>query len=161
MQIDSDPNEGSEPLPWHYHVTFLGIFAVPALFDVTLLTTLGRGLYLTTFMSDTEKTMATSALMVALLICGAVGAWISSGGSYYFYANAFPAMNMFVLTRFVAGLAITLVCGLAGMAGIMVAKSVVAGLIFLYYFVMLTTYLLTLSALSIYQLPGNRFQSVS
>jgi glycosyltransferase involved in cell wall biosynthesis len=159
MQIDSDPSDGAIVLPWYYHVTFLGIFAVPALIDVTLLTTIGRGLYLTTFMSDTEKTMATSALMVSLLVCGAVGAWISSGGSYYFYANAFPAMNMFVLTRFAAGLAITIVCGIAGMVGLMIAKSVIAGLIFLYYFVMLTTYLLTLSALSIYQLPGNRFQS--
>jgi hypothetical protein len=47
------------------------------------------------------------------------------------------------------------------MAGIMVLKGVTAGLVFFFYFAMLTTYLLTLSALSIYQLPGSRFQSVS
>jgi hypothetical protein len=161
MQVDLDPQDGQESVPMYYQITFLGIFALPALCDIMLLTTVGRGLYLTTFMSSTEKTMATSALMLALLVCGAGGSWISSGGSYYFYANAFPAMNMFVLTRFVAGIAVALIGGLGGMAGIMVLKGVTAGLVFFFYFAMLTTYLLTLSALSIYQLPGSRFQSVS
>ena len=161
MQVDLDPENGEEVLPIYYHITYFGIFAVPALIDVMLLTTIGRGLYLTTFMSSTEKTMATTALMLALLVCGAFGAWISSGGSYYFYANAFPAMNMFVLTRFVAGIAVALVGGLGAMVGIMVAKGIMAGLVFLFYFILLTTYLMTLSALSIYQLPGSRFQSVS
>jgi hypothetical protein len=161
MQIDLDPQDGQEVLPIYYQVTFLGIFAVPALIDIMLLTTIGRGLYLTTFMSSTEKTMATTALMLALLVCGAAGSWISSGGSYYLYANAFPAMNMFVLTRFVAGIAIALVGGLGGMVGIAVIRGITAGLVFFFYFAMLTTYLLTLSALSIYQIPGSRFQSVS
>lgn len=161
MQIDTDPADGKELMAWYYQITFLGIFAVPALIDVMLLTTIGRGLYLTTFMTSAEKTMATTALMLALLVCGAAGSWISSGGSYYFYANAFPAMNMFVLTRFVAGVAFALVGGLGAMTGIMVVKGVTAGLVFIFYFAMLTTYLLALSTLSIYQLPGSRFQSVS
>ena len=161
MQIDLDPQDGHQVLPTYYQITFLGIFAVPALIDIMLLTTVGRGLYLTTFMSSTEKTMATTALMLALLACGAVGSWISSGGSYYLYANAFPAMNMFVLTRFVAGIAITLVGGLGGMVGIIVVRGITAGLVFFFYFAMLTTYLFTLSALSVYQLPGSSFQSVS
>jgi hypothetical protein len=161
MQVDIDPADGQEVMAWYHRITFLGIFAVPALIDIMLLTTIGRGLYLTTFMTSAEKTMATTALMLALLVCGAAGSWISSGGSYYFYANAFPAMNMFVLTRFVAGVAFALVGGLGGMAGIMVVKGVTAGLVFIFYFGMLTTYLLTLSTLSIYQLPGSRFQSVS
>ncbi|KKY22813.1 putative glycosyl group 1 family protein [Phaeomoniella chlamydospora] len=159
MQIDLDPQDGQEVIPAYYKITFLGIFALPALIDIMMLTTVGRGLYLTTYMTSTEKTMATTALMLALLTCGAVGSWISSGGSYYLYANAFPAMNMFVLTRFVAGIAIALVGGLGGMIAIMVVKGITAGLIFVFYFTMLTTYLLTLSALSIYQLPGSRFQS--
>lgn len=161
MQVDLDPDDGDESLPIYYHVTFFGIFAVPALIDVMLLTTTGRGLYLTTFMTSIEKTMATTALLLALLVCGAFGAWISSGGSYYFYASAFPTMNMFVLTRFVAGVAVALVGGLGAMIGIMVAKGVFAGVVFLFYFLMLTIYLMTLSALSIYQLPGSPFQSVS
>ena len=161
MQVDLDPHNCEEKLPLYYHFTYFGIFAVPALIDVMLLTTTGRGLYLTTFMSSTEKTMATTALMLSLLLCGAFGAWISSGGSYYFYASAFPTMNMFVLTRFVAGIAVALVGGVGAMISIMVAKGVTAGLVFLYHFLMLTTYLMTLSALSIYQLPGSPFQSVS
>jgi hypothetical protein len=161
MQIDLDPQDGEENIPSYYQVTFLGIFALPALCDIMLLTTVGRGLYLTTFMSSIQKTMATTALMLALLVCGAVGSWISSGGSYYFYANAFPAMNMFVLTRFVAGIAFASVAGLGAMVGIIVVKGIEAGLVFFFYFAMLTTYLLALSTLSIYQLPGSRFQSVS
>jgi hypothetical protein len=161
MQVDLDPQDGKEVIAWYHRITFLGIFAVPALIDIMLLTTIGRGLYLTTFMTSTEKTMATTALMLALLVCGAAGSWISSGGSYYFYANAFPAMNMFVLTRFVAGIALVLVGGLGAMTGIMVVRGVTAGLVFIFYFGMLATYLLTLSTLSIYQLPGSRFQSVS
>ena len=161
MQIDLDPQDGQEVMPAYYKITFLGIFAVPALLDIMLLTTIGRGLYLTTFMSSTEKTMATTALMIALLTCGAVGSWISSGGSYYLYANAFPAMNMFVLTRFAAGIAIVLIAGLGGMVAIIVVRDITAGLVFFFYFAMLTTYLLTLSALSIYQVPGSSFQSVS
>ncbi|ORY18988.1 putative glycosyl transferase [Clohesyomyces aquaticus] len=159
MQVDLDPQNGEEELPSYYQFTFFGIFAVPALLDVMLLTTIGRGLYLTTFMSSTEKTIATTALMLALLLCGGFGTWISSGGCYYFYANAFPAMNMFVLTRFTAGLAVGLVFGVGGMIGVIVVKGILSGLVFLFYFVMLTTYLLTLSVLSIYQLPGSRFQS--
>jgi len=161
MQIDLDPQDGKEEIPGYYQITFLGIFALPALCDIMLLTTIGRGLYLTTFMTSTEKTMATTALMLALLVCGAIGGWISSGGSYYFYANAFPAMNMFVLTRFIAGVALASVGGLGAMVGIMVIRGVLAGLVFFFYFAMLTTYLLALSTLSIYQLPGTSFQSVS
>lgn len=160
MQTDDDPEDGGQEVPFHYKLTFLGIFAVPALIDITLLTTIGRGLYLTTFMSSTEKTTATTALMFALVSCGAVGGWISSGGSYYLFANAFPAMNMFVLTRFVAGIAVVLIGGTAGMITFaIIESSIVAGLVFFYYFGMLATYLMTLSALSIYQVPGSNFLS--
>ncbi|KAH9206430.1 glycosyl transferase [Leptodontidium sp. 2 PMI_412] len=159
MQIDLDPQDGKEDVPAYYQITFLGIFAVPALIDIMLLTTIGRGLYLTTFMSSTEKTMATTALMLALLVCGAVGSWITSGGCYYLYANAFPAMNMFCLTRFVAGLSIVLVGGVGGFIVVAALKGITAALVFFFYFAMLTTYLLTLAALSIYQVPGSSFQS--
>ena len=159
MQIDLDPQDGKEVVPAYYQITFLGIFAVPALIDIMLLTTIGRGLYLTTFMTSTEKTMATTALMLALLVCGAVGSWITSGGCYYLYANAFPAMNMFCLTRFVAGIAIVLIGGSVGFIVIAVLKGITAALVFFFYFAMLTTYLLTLAALSIYQVPGSSFQS--
>ena len=68
-------------------------------------------------------------------------------------------MNMFVLTRFVAGIAIVIVGGLGGLIVISITKGIVAALVFVFYFAVLTTYLLALSALSIYQVPGSRFQS--
>ncbi|OOF93578.1 glycosyltransferase family 4 protein [Aspergillus carbonarius ITEM 5010] len=158
MNVDLDP-DAKDTVPWHYRLTFLGIFAVPALIDVTMLTTVGRGLYLTTYMSDLDKTLATTALMIALLVCGGFGSWISSGGSYYLYAMAFPAMSMFVLTRFIAGLAVALVGGIIALIVVGVLKGFAAGILFFLYFVMLSTYLMTLSALSVYQLPGYQFQS--
>lgn len=159
MQIDADPDFGTEKTPTVYKFTFLGIFALPALIDIGLLTTIGRGLYLTTFMSSSQKTMATTALMLALLVCGAIGSWISSGGCYYIYASAFPAMNMFVLTRFVAGVAVVSIGSVISLVVIIITKSVSDAFIFVFYFVMLSVYLLSLSALSIYQIPGSDFQS--
>jgi hypothetical protein len=160
-QIDLDRNAKPLAMPLYYQITFLGVFALPALVDITLLTTLGRGLYLTTYMSGPEKSMATAALMVSLLLCGAIGTWISSGGSYYLHSMAFAAMNMFVLTRFVAGIAICLAGGLIGFLIIGAIKGFYSGLIFFVYLLFLTTYLSLLAALSIYQIPGFQFQSVS
>jgi hypothetical protein len=73
--IDLDLSAGKQREPFYYHVTFLGIFAIPAFIDILLLTTVGRGLYLTTYMSETEKSMATTALMTSLFLCGAIGTW--------------------------------------------------------------------------------------
>ena len=161
MQVDFDPDDGREKMRFDYHVTFFGIFAVPAFIDVMLLTTIGRGLYLTTFMSSHQKTLATTALMMALLMSGSVGSWIGTGGCYYFYANAFPAMNMFVLTRFAAGLALTVIIAIGGFLVVLLVHGpdLSSALIFLFYFFMLSCYMLTLNALSIYQLPGSRFLS--
>ncbi|KFG79629.1 glycosyl transferase, group 1 family protein [Metarhizium anisopliae] len=159
MQVDFDPDDGKEKVTVAYRITFFAIFAVPALIDVMLLTTIGRGLYLTTYMSSEQKTMATTALMLALLMSGAFGGWICTGGSYYFYANTFPAMNLFVLTRWVAGFATTIVAAIGGFIVVTFVQRLSAALIFLFYFLMLSTYLLVLNALSIYQLPGSSFLS--
>ncbi|KAM7186564.1 glycosyl transferase [Naviculisporaceae sp. PSN 640] len=161
MQVDFDPSQdGKEKLPFYYHITFFGIFALPALVDVMLLTTIGRGLFLTTFMTNEQKTMATTALMISLLISGAFGAWITSGGSYYFFSSAFPAMNMFIMTRFVAGVAFTLLTAVIGFVTLFaVNRDIFGALTFVFYLVMLSTYMMVLSALSIYQSPGSRFLS--
>jgi hypothetical protein len=74
---------------------------------------------------------------------------------------AFPAMSMFVLTRFIAGVAVVSVGGIFAFIGIGIAKGFVSAVVFSAYLVMLTIYLMALSALSIYQLPGFQFQSVS
>ncbi|KAH7113234.1 glycosyl transferase [Dendryphion nanum] len=159
MGVDADLEYGTEEVSVYYKVTFLGIFAVPALIDIMSLTIIGRGLYLTTFMSSSHKTMATTALMCALLVCGAVGGWISSGGCYYIYASAFPAMNMFVLTRFVAGVAVVLVGAVTALIGVAISRGITDALVFVFYFSMLSIYLMVLSAMSIYQVPGSSFQS--
>ena len=159
MDIDLDPKGDKLEIPWYYRITFLGIFALPALIDITMLTTVGRGLYLTTFMSDIDKTLATTALMVALLICGGFGSWISSGGTYYLYAMAFPAMSMFIMTRLIAGLAVVFIGGIIAMIVLGCIHGFAAGVLFFLYFFFLSTYLMLLSVLAIYQLPGFHFQS--
>ncbi|EFX04881.1 glycosyl group 1 family protein [Grosmannia clavigera kw1407] len=159
MQVDFDPEDGKTKIPFYYRITFFGIFALPALVDVMLLTTIGRGLYLTTYMSSEQKTMATTALMLSLLMSGSFGAWICSGGSYYFFSNAFPAMNYFIMTRFVAGIAVTSVTAIIGFIVVIFVHGISNALVFLFYFVMLSTYMLALNALSIYQQPGSEFLS--
>ncbi|CAG8959327.1 hypothetical protein HYFRA_00013097 [Hymenoscyphus fraxineus] len=157
---DINPKYGDTPLmPWYHRITFLGIFAIPAFIDIMLLTTLGRGLYLTTFMSNEEKEMATIALMVALFLCGATGTWVATGGSYYLYSMTFPAMNMFVITRFIAGFAICFTTGILALIIVGVTKGFYAGFVFFAYYLLLNTYLVLLATLSIYQFPGFAFQS--
>ncbi|KAL2828818.1 hypothetical protein BJY01DRAFT_255241 [Aspergillus pseudoustus] len=159
MDVDLDPNPAQEHIPVYYRITSLGIFAIPALIDIVLLTTVGRGLYLSAFMNDADKTMATAALMVALLLGGAFGTWITSGGSYYFCSMAFPAASMFAMTRFVAGVAVVLTTSTVTFIGIGIAQSFRSAIIFFVYLIILTTYLMVVSTLGIYEMPGHRFQS--
>lgn len=110
-------------------------------------------------MSSDQQTFAITALMLALLVCGSIGSWITSGCCYYICACAFPAMNMFVMTRFVAGVAVVLFGSVISFIVITVTYSAGSAAIFVFCFEMLAIYLLTLSALSIYQVPGSSFQS--
>ena len=125
-----------------------------------LLTTTGHGLYLSSFMSDPEKKSATIALMISLPLSSAIGTWIAIGGSYYLNSVAFPAANMYVLTRLVGGLVITFT---AGLVGFVIVSAVYAsfqdGIVFLLYFVVLTSYLSLLAVLSSYQYLGSAFQN--
>lgn len=159
--VDEDPNAGVAALPWYYQMTFLGIFAVPALVDILLLTTTGRGLYLSTFMENGEKTMATAGLMFGLLLVGGIGTWIGHGGSYYLHCMAFPVMNMFVLTRFIAGIALGLIVSGGGfiVIGCIPEHGWAQAAIFFYYFMVMSTYLILLATLAVYQFPGFMFQS--
>ncbi len=161
MNTDEDPNAVSEAeeQPFHYRLNFLGIFAVPALVDILLLTFVGRGLYLSTFMAEDEKTMATAGLMVGLLLVGGIGTWVGHGGSYYLHGMTFPAMNMFVLSRLIAGLAMSLIVGVGALVVLGCIKNFYAGFIFLFYFFSLSTYLTMLATLAVYQFPGFKFQS--
>ncbi|KAF2006600.1 glycosyltransferase family 4 protein [Amniculicola lignicola CBS 123094] len=155
-QTDIDPNQKASVMPGYRRFTFLSVFAIPALVDITLLTTTGHGLYLSAFMLDTQK-YATIALMISLLLSGAIGTWISIGGTYYLISMAFSAANMFVLTRLIGGLAFTLAASLVGFIIIAAVCGVKAGAVFFFYLFGLTAYLSVLAVLSTYQIPGSGF----
>ena len=159
-KIDVDPFSEKSVMSAHQRFTFLSVFAIPALLDILLLTTTGRGLYLSGFMSHTEQHSATLALMISLLISGAVGTWITCGGSYYLISMAFSAMNMFVVTRLVGGLAFSLAAAAIGLAAVSATNGIAAGVIFFLYLIVLTSYLCLLATLANFQYPGSAFQSV-
>ena len=159
-KIDIDDNYKRSSISGARNFTFLSVFAIPALIDILLLTSTGRGLYLSYRMSNTERHAATLALMVSLLISGAVGTWITCGGSYYLISMAFSAMNMFVVTRLVTGLAFTLVAAVIGFAILCGTDGIASGVVFFLYLVALTSYLCLLAALANFQYPGSAFQSV-
>jgi len=127
------------------------------LLDIVLLSTTGHGLYLSTAMSFDQQNFATMALMCSLILSGAIGTWISIGGSYYLISMAFSAANMFVLTRLIGGLAFTLAGCIVGFVVIAAAKSVALATIFVIYLFGLTAYLSVLAVLSTYQIPGSSF----
>ncbi|KAF7511371.1 hypothetical protein GJ744_004560 [Endocarpon pusillum] len=158
-QIDCNPDDTVKQLPGFQRFTFLSVFAIPALVDIILLTTTGRGLYLSAYMSFPEQQSATQALMVSLLLSGAIGTWISCGGSYYLISMAFSATNVFVLTRLIAGLAFTIAGALVGFAAISGARGIHAGIIFALYLFALTAYLTLFAAVASFQFPGTTFLS--
>jgi hypothetical protein len=108
-------------------------------------------------MEHAQQKAATLALMCSLLLSGAIGTWISIGGTYYLISMAFSAANMFVLTRLVGGLAFTLAGCLLGFIVIAIVQSVEIAAIFFVYLFGLTTYLTVLAVLSTYQIPGSSF----
>lgn len=156
-QTDIDPDQKPSVLPGYRRFTFLSVFAIPALVDIILLTTTGHGLYLSTEMSLPQLKYATLALMASLLLSGAIGTWISIGGTYYLISMAFSAANMFVLTRLIGGLAITAAGSLVGFVLISALVDVQLGAIFALYLFGLTSYLSVLAVLSTYQVPGSSF----
>lgn len=158
-QIDVDPNGKPKPLPQYQRFTFLCVFAIPALVDIALLTTIGRGLYLSAWMTLDEQRSATIALMIALLLSGATGTWIAVGGSYYLVSMAFSAMNIFVLSRLIAGLAFTVAGALVGFLVFTGVSGVVPGVVFFLYLVAFTSYLTLFAAIASFQFPGSSFLS--
>ena len=125
--------------------------------DIVLLSTTGHGLYLSTAMSRDQQKYATLALMCSLILSGAIGTWISIGGTYYLISMAFSAANMFVLTRLIGGLAFTLAGCLLGFIVIAVVESAGLAAVFFIYLFGLTAYLSVLAVLSTYQIPGSSF----
>jgi hypothetical protein len=162
-QIDVDPNFQDAKIPAYKRFTFLSVFAIPALVDILMLTMTGHGMYLSSagFMTFEEQHSATTALMISLLLSGAIGTWITCCGTYYLTSMAFSAMNYFVITRLLGGLAFTTIFGLVGFVAFACTISAYAGLIFFLCLVVLTTYLCLLAALANFQFLGTAFLSVS
>ncbi|KAK5000702.1 hypothetical protein LTR66_000493 [Elasticomyces elasticus] len=156
-QTDIDVDQKESTMPSYRRFTLLSVFAIPALIDIMLLTTTGRGLYLSAYMTTEEQRSATLALMMSLIISGAIGTWISIGGTYYLISMAFSAAYMFMLKSLVGGLAFTLFCGFVGLVVISVKDSFNSGFIFSLYLVSLTCYLSALAVLSSFQFPGSSF----
>jgi hypothetical protein len=150
-KIDVDPEAKNSAMSAYRRFTFLSVFAIPALLDILLLTTTGRGLYLSGYMSHSEQHSATLALMISLLISGAVGTWITCGGSYYLISMAFSAMNMFLVTRLVGGFAFTMVVAIVGLAVVGATDGITAGVVFFLYLIALTSYLCLLASLANFQ----------
>ncbi|KAJ6157378.1 hypothetical protein N7470_004970 [Penicillium chermesinum] len=158
-QIDVNPEDKTTPMRGYQRFTFLSVFAIPALIDILLLTIIGRGLYLSSSMSLDDQSSATMALMISLLLSGAIGTWIACGGPYYLISMAFAAANMFVLIRLIAGIAFTVAGGLIGFVAFSAVKGPKAGIIFYLYLVALTTYFSTFASLASFSYPGSTFLS--
>ncbi|RKF62390.1 putative glycosyl group 1 family protein [Erysiphe neolycopersici] len=158
-KIDVHPISKRKHLSGTQKLTSLCVFVIPALLDTILFTTTGRGLYLSEFMTNTEKFSATLALMISFLISGAVGTWVTCGGTYYLTSMAFSAMNSFLVTRLIGGFAFTVVTGLIGLVIFCISEGLLAGIIFFLYLIALTSYLCLLAALANFQYPGSAFQS--
>ncbi|KAJ5999071.1 Glycosyl transferase family 1 [Penicillium sp. IBT 35674x] len=158
-QIDVNPDEKAKPIRPYQRFTFLGVFAIPALIDIILLSIIGRGLYLSAYMTYEEQDSATIALLISLLLSGAIGTWIACGGPYYLISMAFAAANMFVLVRLIAGIAFTVAGGLIGFIAISAVKPPRAGIVFYLYLVALTIYFSTFACLASFSYPGSSFLS--
>ena len=143
------------------NTSYLGVFAVPALIDILLLTTTGRGLYLSAFMSPVEQQMSTYALVIALLLCGAVSSCIGTGGSFYLYAMVYPTMNMFMVTRLVAGVVLVSMAAVITSVVFLALQMYQAAATFFLYLMVFTIYLFTLAVLSTMQFPGSPLPSVN
>lgn len=158
-QTDVDQSDWSRPMSPYQRFTFLSAFAIPALIDILLLTIIGRGLYLSTFMTYDQQQSATIAVMISLMLSGAIGAWIGCGGPYYLVSMAFAAANMFILTRLIAGIAFTIATGLIAFIAISAVRGALAGIIFYLYLIALTTYFSVFASLASFSYPKSSFLS--
>ncbi|OJJ48200.1 hypothetical protein ASPZODRAFT_14349 [Penicilliopsis zonata CBS 506.65] len=158
-QIDIDLDIKPTTMRGYQRFTFLSVFAIPALIDILMLSTIGRGLYLSAFMTHHEQLSATTALMISLLLSGVIGTCIACGGPYYLISMAFAAANMFVFTRLLAGFAFTIAAGCIGLIAISSTRGPRAGIVFYLYLVALTMYFSIFASLASFSYPGSSFHS--
>ncbi|KAI3393112.1 hypothetical protein diail_4710, partial [Diaporthe ilicicola] len=140
-------------------MAYFGVFAIPALIDVLLLTFNGKGLYISSDMGDWQSRMATLALLSALIFCGAITNFIGVGGSFYLYANTYATMINFVLKRLISGLYLVALGTLISFVTISATLGPLSGLIFGFYFLFLSTYFVCMGALCVLHWSGHPLPS--
>ncbi|KFZ18278.1 hypothetical protein V502_04173 [Pseudogymnoascus sp. VKM F-4520 (FW-2644)] len=153
------PSSTTAKMPAYQNFTFMGVFAIPALIDVLMLTMTSHGLYFSGSMGKSEQKYANIAFMLSLPLSGAIGTWIACGGTYYLASMAFSALNYFVFTRLLGGFVFLLSTAIVGFIAISCVIGVEPALVFFLYFVALTSYLSLLATLANYNLNGLPFQS--
>ena len=169
---DEDTHGITEPRRGILHklrqTSYIGVYSLPALIDILLLTVCGRGLYLSAFMGEISQRVVTFALLISLVISGGVSAWISCGGSYYLWARVYPAMNAFMVTRLIGGLVLVSIAGAIGIIVIGVTDGLSKGAgeglleagLFFFYLTVFSVHLFMLAMLSNLQFPGSPLPSV-
>ncbi|KAF2423713.1 hypothetical protein EJ08DRAFT_595586 [Tothia fuscella] len=137
----------------------LSIFCVPAILDVTLLTTTGRGFFLTAFMEGNDRLAASYALLASLLITSGVTGWVGSAGSFYLYNWAFDNMNFFLVQRLSGGFVISSIVSVVGLLILALRITFRTGIVFAAYLLILATYLNILGVMTTMHLKGSPLTS--
>ncbi|TID17874.1 hypothetical protein E6O75_ATG10519 [Venturia nashicola] len=137
----------------------LSIFCVPAIADVILLVTTGRGFFSTAFMQSEDLTAANYALIASLLITAWVTGWVGSSGSMYLYSWAFDNANIFFVQRLSGGLIVSLIVATGGFIGFSAQISIRAGGVWAAYLLLLSTYLNLLGVMATMHFSGSPLTS--
>ena len=157
---------GSEPSQTLAEFGALSVFCFPAMFDIALLTFLGRGLFMTAYMGDTHLISACYALLAALLLSAGITGWVGSVGNYYLshvsyepqivnrarschtytIQCAYGNMIHFHVQRLSSGFVLSWVVGATGAVIIGFKMSIGPALVFLAYHILIATYLNLLGA---------------
>lgn len=159
---DNNKTNTEQPQPFRTRLakaSFLTIFCVPAIVDVCLLAFVGRGLYLTAFMTFEERIMANYATLASLLITAGVTGWSGSTGGFYLYQSAFNNMNYFMVHGLSGGFMLTSLLATCGFIVFGIKYSWYAGSVFVAYLMVLSTYLNLLGIMATMHREGAPFKS--
>ncbi|KAF5000934.1 hypothetical protein FGRMN_1391 [Fusarium graminum] len=132
----------------------MSIFCLPAIVDVTMLTFIGRGCFMTAFMEPDHLEVAGYALLASMLLTAGVTGWVGSIGNYYMAHYAYDNMIYFHVQRLSGGFVLTLAVAICGLVAFSLQKSVSAGFVFAAYIVCIATYFNILGVMSTMHLHG-------
>ncbi|KAH6896747.1 hypothetical protein B0T10DRAFT_506131 [Thelonectria olida] len=126
----------------------MSIFCAPAIVDVTLLTFVGRGFFMTAFMDYRVLETAGYALLVSLLLTAGVTGWVGSTGNWYLAHYAYDNMVYFHVQRLSGGFILTLIVSVVGLIMFTLRYSVGIGFVFVAYLVAVSSHFNLLGLLS-------------